>query len=126
MLCQLLPAMTATSTCLGPVARCPGLRPDGRAVAPSADVGSQPGFGLIEEGINLFLVVARPQTGGGELFRTDLIGRQGRFPYPEKRIPDSTEEGVNVLLVVTGPQPRGRKLPRPGPPGEHGSVKLRI
>jgi hypothetical protein len=107
-------------------ARCPGLRLGGKGRGPGADLSCQPGFGLIEKGINFFLVVARPQTGGGELFLPDLIGCQRRFPYSEKRIPDSADEGVNLSYVVTGPQPGGRKCPCPGPLGEHGAINFRI
>ena len=71
---------------------------------PGTSLSCQPQFGLIEEGVNLLLVVAGPQTGGRELFVSNLIGRQGRFPYSEKRIPDSDGEGVNLLHVVAGPQ----------------------
>ena len=106
------------------VCRC-GRLPGG--ADPGTSLSGQPHFGLIEEGINLFLVVARPQTGGGELYKPDLIGCQGRFRYSEKRLLDSVEEGVNLLLVVPGPQkppcapvprlsrsPRGTHLPARG------------
>jgi len=101
-------------------------RPGGRGPAPGADLSCQPGFGLIEEGINFFLVVARPQTGSRELLSPDLIRRQGRFAYSEKRIPDSAEEGVNLLYVVTRPQTGGRNLPCLDPLGELGGVNVRL
>jgi len=80
---------------------------------------------LIEEGVNLLLVVAGPQPGGRELFVPDLIGRQGWFPYSEKRIPDSVSEGVNLLDVIPGPQTGGRECPRLDPLGKYGAVSFR-
>jgi hypothetical protein len=68
----------------------------------------QPQFGRIEEGVNL-RDVAGPYPGGREPLISNLIGRQGRFPYSEKRIPDGVEEGVDLFHVIAGPQPGGRE-----------------
>ena len=44
--------------------RHPGLRAGGRGLTPGADLSCQPRVGLSEEGVNLLLVIARPQTSG--------------------------------------------------------------
>ena len=64
----------------------------------------QPCFDLIEEGVNLLLVVARPQAGGRELLVPDFVRGQRGFSYPEHCVADSFEEAVNLLDVIARPQ----------------------
>jgi hypothetical protein len=55
----LCPALQASDLrCLRRRVRYPGLRLGDRGLAPGTDLSCQPGFGLIEEGVNLLLVVA--------------------------------------------------------------------
>jgi len=103
-----------------------GCAAGGRCLAPGAELSCQPGFGLIEEGIDLFLVIARPQMGGGKLHRPDLVRCQRRFPYSEKRLADGVEEGINLFLVVPRPQTGNGKSQCLDPLGEHGVVNVWI
>src|SRR5262249_31887455 len=110
-----------------------GLRPGHRGAAPGADLSCpgalrpafgtfhpQPRFDVFEEGIDLLLVVARPQTGGRELLGPDLLCCQRRLPDPEEGVTDSVEEAIDLRHVITRPQPSGGNLAGPdrAPAGE--------
>jgi hypothetical protein len=97
-----------------------------RGPVPSGGLSCQFQSGLIEEGVNLLLVIARPQPGGRELFGSNVIYCQRWFPYSEERVTNGVEEGVNLLLVIARPQPGGGEFPCLDPRGECGAVNFRV
>jgi len=64
---------------------------------------------VFEEGVDLLLVVARPQTSDRELPGPDLLCCQRGAPDPQESVADSVEEGIDLLHVIARPQPSGGK-----------------
>ncbi|HEX5938832.1 MAG TPA: hypothetical protein VFZ12_00560 [Dehalococcoidia bacterium] len=66
---------------------------------------SQPQFGLINEGVNLLDVVARPV--GRELLAGGRRPPQRGSPDPEERVANGAAEDIDLPLVVALPQTAG-------------------